>query len=190
MSLLHKVPMDVDGWADYLAGHLPRGLAWSVRDSRLRRMIRGIAAAFVRAHARKLALYRDLNRNTMEDPILAVWEAPETLDIANQHFPPTSDLAERRANVLWFIARSFGQTVPWYIALAARWGVTVTIDKPADLPCTFRMTTAGGEWTVTRMGRSAMGGCRFGGTATATGKAVQALVLRHKRITARVIFTD
>jgi len=190
MSLLHKVPLDVDGWTDYLAAHLPRGLAWSVRDSRLQRAIRGIAASFARAHARKLALYRDLNRNTMEDPILAVWEVPATLDMAHQHFPPTSDVDERRANVLWFIARRFGQTVPWYIALAARWGVTVTIDKPADLPCTFRVTTAGGEWTVTRMGDCAMGDCAMSGTATATGEEVQALFLRHKRVTARVIFND
>lgn len=193
---MHKVSMSVQEWADYLAAHGPRGLAWDDPDARLARLWYGMAGAFKRAHDRKLALYRDLNRNTMEDPLLREWEydlglRDRTTDAYTPYLPdPGAVVADRRNNVLDYIARRWEQTVPWYVALCLRFGVTVTIDKPADHPSTFRVTTAAGEWTVTRMGDCEMGDCAMGGTATELGEQVQASVLWHKRTHARVIFND
>lgn len=105
---------------------LPRGLLWRRDDdSNLTRLLRGIAAGLLRMRVRILRLRREFDpRSTLE--LLPEWEA--LLDLPDPCIGVPSTLQERRMLVATRWTAEGGQSPAYYIDLAGRLGIPVTIE--------------------------------------------------------------
>lgn len=113
---------------DYLAALqalLPRGAAWP-RDagSTQTKLLAGFVPSFYRSNLAANRLLVDVFPATAID-LLPEWES--ALGLPDLIGAPPSTLSGRQAAVVDAFADTGGQSIPYFIALAARLGVTVTI---------------------------------------------------------------
>lgn len=172
-------------WADLLSALGPRGHAWLDRTNWLYRVWQGLAPLLSAAHARLLTLLAEIADPLAIDELQETWI--ELLDIPEPDLPTPSTQAEWGALIGSYITRSrWGQSIDWYIALAALICATVTIDRPAGCRSTFRVASSDGDWEWPRCGEYESG-TDFG-TWTPRGSQVARLFDRHKRAHARIIY--
>lgn len=180
------VPMSVEEWTTLLAAVGPRGKAWGDPGSRMWSFWRGLAPEFQRIHALVLSLVTDLNPTTMTEPWIALWET--ILGLPEADLPVPSTVADRRAAVIARLGKTaWGQSRPFYVALAALLGLTVAIDLPGTAPSRWRVTCPEAV-TVARFG-TALAGDRFDVYSTA-GSSLYRLFHRRKRLASRIMFRD
>lgn len=179
------VTMSEEEWADLLSALGPRGPAWEDRTNWLYRVWRGFAPALKAAHDRLLVLLAEIADPAAVNELTDTWV--ELLELPEPDTTLPTDPDELRALVASYITRSrWGQSIPWYIALAATVGATVTIDKPAGCRSHFRVTSSDGDWAWPRCGEYESG-TDFG-TWTPRGGQVVRLFERAKRAHARIIW--
>lgn len=185
MRGLQSVPLSIEDWASFLAAIGPRGRAWKDPGSWMWSWWRGLSPELARVHARILALVTDLNPTTMTEPWIALWET--ILQLPEADLPVPSTVAARRAAVIARLNKTaWGQSRPFYVALAALCGATVVIDLPDGFTSTFRVTATDGSWTVAHYGASVYGDPYQ--TFTTIGEHVRALFMRRKRLHARILW--
>lgn len=178
------VSLSVDDWADLLSALGPRGPAWQDRTNWLYRVWQGFAPVVKAAHDRLLTLLAEIADPGAVDELMDTWV--ELLNLPEPDLTLPTDKAEMQALICSYITRSrWGQSIHWYIALAASVGATVTIDKPSGCVSHFRVRSTDGDWGWPRCGDAE---CGDYATLTARGAQVQRLFLRHKRAHARIIF--
>lgn len=183
------VPLSTEDWATFLAAIGFRGPAWRDSTNRWWAFLRGLAPEFGRVHTSLIQLVNDLTLNDPTSAWVTWWE--EALDLPEDDFPVPATLADRIVAVKQGLARArWGQSKPFYVALAALLGASVDIDTLTDRIRTFRVLSLDGAWVPARMGACEMGTAVMGGTITATGEKVQRVINRRKRLASRVIYTD
>ena len=138
--------------ADYLTaflGALPRGRAWpKLLESISARVLAGLTPGYVRHNAAAIALVTDaFPANTVN--LLSAWQASLGLPDWCDSDPETL-AAQQRAVVARF-AGSGGQSVSYFISVAAALGYTVTITEFAEwsFGMRFGMPMSGPGWANT-----------------------------------------
>lgn len=116
--------------ADYvqaMANLLPRGPVWR-RDpnSNLMALLGGLAPTYQRSGAAAAALIPDVSPAST-DSFLTEWE--ETLGLPDPCTPLNPTTAERKAAVLAAFIGSGGQSIPYFTAVAAALGYTITVTE-------------------------------------------------------------
>lgn len=116
--------------ADYqqvLIGLLPRGRIWPRFLAALQAIVMGaIAFTFVRVSQAAGALIADVFPATAGD-MLTEWES--SLGLPDPCAGPAPTIAARRLQVVQKLINPGGQSVPYFIQLAATLGYTITIDE-------------------------------------------------------------
>lgn len=131
---------DIDQYTDSLAAYMPGGELFrqkSVHDSNFRKLLRGMAGELFRANG----LLRDYNNELLPDQTIKFIEEWESaLGIPDDCFPASGTTDERRRDILAKLAALGVQTVDDFVALAALFGITVTVVPALDeitFPVTF-----------------------------------------------------
>lgn len=123
------MPAPAYGAPDYVAALqalLPRGRAWPRDlDATITGALQGIAPIYADSNARANALLVDAFPATAYE-LLGEWES--ALGLPNLYGLPASTDDERRANVVAALTDTGGQSVAYFVALAATLGYTITID--------------------------------------------------------------
>lgn len=121
---------------DYLTGLqrlLPQGRAWSRSpDSKLTGLLRGIAKRQAALQQRQVNLLSDAFPSEPVE-LLPEWEASLGLPDPCAGILPT--VAQRQAQVRARWAAAGGQSIDYFIGVAAALGVTITIDELSDWDC-------------------------------------------------------
>lgn len=114
-------------YAEALSQLLPPGIVWPARDSALRDVIDGLAPTAGRVHARAAALLDEaFPATTLE--LLPEWEA--SLSLPDECGDPAAQtIQERRAAVVARLVARGGQSIPYFIEVAAALGFTITIEE-------------------------------------------------------------
>lgn len=155
----------VNDYVRALQALLPRGLAWP-RDANAVQtaVLSGLAPSLHRVNADANQLLVDAFPATV-DAMLAEWNA--TLGLPGATGYTGSDLPTQQAQVVAALTDSGGQSAAYFIALAARLGLTITIngyrpwtvDDPVDAPIygmawahAWRVSaTAAGDYSLLRV---------------------------------------
>ncbi len=125
---------------DSLAYYLPPGQAFEARfieDTNLRKMLRALASELQRYYIILSEVCTEHDINQTQNLILE-WE--KALGIPGTCFDETSNIQDRRRNLLIMLDEMHGTTVEDYINLASLLGYTITIEpvKPhAMFPMAF-----------------------------------------------------
>jgi len=115
---------------DYLAGTqglLPSGPVWPRdADAVLTRVLGAFAVTYARTGNRGVALVTDAFPATTQE-LLPEWEA--TLGLPDPCSGPLPTVQQRRAAVVERLTSRGGQSVPYFVGVAARLGYAVTITE-------------------------------------------------------------
>lgn len=122
--------------ATALASYLPSGPLWAaknIKGTKFRQLLRGHACELVNAEGYLKELQDDFIPDTTVK-FIEEWE--DTLGIPDDCFLATGDTDERRRDILIKLASLGVQTAAQFVALAAQFGIDVTVEsgKAADLP--------------------------------------------------------
>lgn len=116
-----------DDFLGALQAKLPRGRAWPLDpDSLLTAFLRGVAKAYARIYQRSANLLLDAFPSLTVE-LLPEWEA--TLGLPDPCIGPQPLISERRAQVLSRIENFGGQSIDYFIKLAATLGFPITITE-------------------------------------------------------------
>ena len=122
-----------------LAGLLPRGRVWPTGfDTIIRKTLSGLSPTFGRLTRRAGDLLIDAFPATTVE-LLAEWE--KTLGLPDPCQGPAPTIVQRQAQVIARFAKSGGQTVDYFVQLAAALGYPITITEYA--PSRFGMRFGG-----------------------------------------------
>ena len=116
-----------DDYAQAMANLLPRGAAWS-RDpsSTLMNLLRALAPTYVRSGVAAANLIWDTSPETTTNFVVE-WE--ETLGLPDKCTPPNPTLEQRKAAILAKFIGTGGQSIPYFIGVAAALGFPITITE-------------------------------------------------------------
>lgn len=114
-------------YAQAMTNLLPRGPAWS-RDpgSNLAALMGALAPTYERSGAAAAQLIADIFPGTTT-ALIPEWE--ETLGLPDPCTPANPSLEQRRASVLAKFIGSGGQSIPYFISVAAALGFTITVTE-------------------------------------------------------------
>jgi len=119
--------MNGQEYAEQLDALLPQGLAWPREsDARMRDLTRGLAEEFARVDARGDDLLREVLPSTTIE-MLSDWE--RVAGLPDACVPSGQTMQERRAALLSRLAGTGGQSIAFFIELAAYLGFTITITE-------------------------------------------------------------
>jgi len=187
-------PLTAQQWADFLLAIGPRGSAWLDRTGRVAAMRLGEAGTWARLHEVVAALAREAGINLGDT--LTWWESATGLP--DPDLPPPATVAERVAEGVSRVSARFwddpdlrAHPDTWYTALAARWGVAVTIERWADWWCVFGVSSAGTDWHLDEFGTAEFDDSGFGAEFTTdAGLHIARLFERLKRAHALILWRD
>lgn len=121
------VPYDRDDFADAAMAHLPEGIVWPRELDAVLRQVTGAAGpTYERMTVRAVGLLADAPVGTLDER-LPDWEA--TLGLPDPCAGPAPTLDARRQSVAAAIAARGGQSVPYFVHLAALLGVAITVEE-------------------------------------------------------------
>jgi len=119
--------MNADDYLQHLQGLLPPGPAWTTDPgATFTKQLDAWAQELARIDARAIALTDEANPRTT-DELLADWE--RVAGLPDSCVGPDQTVAQRRASLVAKLASLGGQTVAYYIAIAAALGFTITITE-------------------------------------------------------------
>ncbi|MDR3513791.1 MAG: DUF2313 domain-containing protein [Caulobacteraceae bacterium] len=151
-------PFAVADYAQALKALMPRGRVWPRDPDSIQSLVlTAFAAAFNRSDITALALLIDAFPSTAV-ALLPEWEA--TLGLPDPCCGPATTIQGRQQQVLARFLGGGGQSVPYFITLAATLGFTVTIQEftgTTALANTWQVTVPGTGITFFRAGVSAAG---------------------------------
>lgn len=126
-STSQLAPHSVEAYKAQLASLLPRGRAWPREDdSILMRLVHAEAEELARIDGRVSDLLEEVDpRSTLE--LLEDWE--RVAGLPDTCIPAPDSIAERRAAVQSRITALGGQTLDYFVGLAATIGFAITIDE-------------------------------------------------------------
>lgn len=117
--------MSAEGYKDFLASLFPRGAAWNLfTDFKIKKISDSFAQELERVDSRGLALLAEIDPNTTSE-LLTDFE--RLLGLPDLGLSLGSTTEKRRGDILAKLTNSGGQTIAYYIQLAANLGVTITI---------------------------------------------------------------
>jgi uncharacterized protein YmfQ (DUF2313 family) len=117
----------VDDYTSALQALLPRGRAWPRdTDAVQTQAIRGMAEAFERSGARGSQLLVESFPSTAYE-LLGEWES--TLGLPGIYGTSPTETGDRQAQVVSALTDTGGQSVAYFVQLAARLGYTITITQ-------------------------------------------------------------
>ena len=129
----------LDDWLTQFQALLPEGEVWPrERDARQTQALRPLMGTYQRLTYRDGFLLADAFP-TLTNELLPEWEL--TLGLPDPCTPLNPTVAQRRAAVAAKVAAQGGQSVPYFISVAAALGFTVTVDEFA--PFRAGISTAG-----------------------------------------------
>jgi uncharacterized protein YmfQ (DUF2313 family) len=106
---------------------LPRGRAWPRdSDATITSVVQGLAPTYQRSNQRANDLLVQAFPSTAYE-LLGEWES--TLGLPNKYNPAANTAAARQAQVVAALTDTGGQSVAYFIGLAARLGHTITITQ-------------------------------------------------------------
>ena len=126
-------------YAQAMANLLPRGAAWS-RDpaSTMMSLLTALAPTYERSGAAAANLIPDVSPASTTDFVVE-WE--ETLGLPDACTPANPTLEQRKAAILAKFIAAGGQSIPYYIAVAAALGFAITITE-LSTPYHWRVNAA------------------------------------------------
>lgn len=129
-----------DAYRDHLQALLPQGAAWS-RDpaAALTRLLHAIADGMAAFDGRADALLDEADPRSAAE-LLPDWE--RVCGLPGPCAGPAPTLAERRAAVVSKLTSRGGQSIAFFVALAASLGYTVTITEFRPATCNSACTAA------------------------------------------------
>jgi uncharacterized protein YmfQ (DUF2313 family) len=112
-----------------LQGLLPHGPAWPRDlDAPVTRMLSGLSAELARVDGRTGQLIAEAIPNAAND-LLSDWERAVVLSAYSAVDGTTLSVDQRRANLVSKLTEQGGQSIAYFIALAAKLGFTITITE-------------------------------------------------------------
>lgn len=135
-----------DDFAEAMLKLLPTGKVWPTGfDTIIRKVLEGMGGTYERQTARSNNLLIDAFPATAVE-LLTDWE--NTLGLPDPCQGPAPTILARQAQVISRFAKSGGQTVAYFIALAAQLGYAITITEfsPAYFGMPFGGFFGGDDW--------------------------------------------
>lgn len=123
-------------WQKALRCLFPRGVAWVRKEdpnSNLRKLIDSMAIESCRIEERAFELIEEVDpRTTLE--LLTDWERVLNLPDECEPEPENLTIQERRERIVQVLTTSGSQNKQFYVDLAARFGIIISIDDVNDQP--------------------------------------------------------
>jgi uncharacterized phage protein gp47/JayE/uncharacterized protein YmfQ (DUF2313 family) len=138
--------MDVNAYARQLALLLPPGSAWRLEaDTVLSRLLLGMAEEFARIDDRAVVLVDEWDPRTTSE-MLGDWE--RVYGLPDPCLGPDPTVSQRRASLLAKVVGIGGQSIAYFVGLAAALGFTVTVTefRPFDVTSDVDAPLCGDEW--------------------------------------------
>lgn len=149
VSIVADTPLqahDADEYAGMLSALLPTGAAWPRSpETALMKLLRSLAEEMARVESRAALLLAETDPATTTE-LLPDWE--RVVGLPDPCVTQAQTVAERRAALAGRITAIGGQSVAFFVQLAARLGYEVTIDefRSADEATAAGVLFVGDEW--------------------------------------------